>query len=238
MSQAARQADALALLNIKLVPVWQFGPALRRLKPLPPALFVRGAPTLLLQPQAVALVGARCAGTPAAAWAFAQAQALAGQGILVVSGGARGIDAAAHRGALAAGMPTLAFMGTAIDRPYPASNRALFADMLAAGGALVSEHAPLEPTFKAAHALRNRLIAARASALVLAEADARSGTLITASWARRLGCPVFVSPPHIAGARAGLDAAQAAGWAHVWAETGPAYVRPDAATAVAHALRP
>jgi len=139
----------------------------------------------------------------------------------VVSGGARGIDGAAHRGALAAGAPTLAYLGVAVDRIYPSRHRPLFARILRDGGALVSEHPPRATTRKWAHADRNRFIAAQSRRIYVAEADEGSGSLGTTDWANRLGVEVLVSPPGVAEKRAGLDALVAAGRARFAEAMGP-----------------
>jgi DNA processing protein len=133
----------------------------------------------------------------------------------VISGGATGIDSAAHEGALAAGGRTLAWLGSAIDRPYPRANDALFARILRHGGALASEHPPLARTFASDHAARNRLIVGRAQALCVAEAGANSGTMGAARHARRRGVPLFVPPATVGGERAGIDALCAQGAAAV-----------------------
>lgn len=217
---AARQMTALTRLDLTLVPIWLLPQPLREVTPLPVALFVRGDARLLYQRPAVALVGARRAGAAGVAWAQAQAEALSVAGTLVVSGGALGIDTAAHEGALCTGKPTLAYMGTAIDCIYPRSNADLFARMLMAGGALVSEHPPYARTFKGHHALRNRLIAAHAQALLVVEAAPASGTLSAVGFARRLHRPVFVAPALVGGERGAIDDLLRRGWAHTW--PGPA----------------
>ena len=103
----------------------------------PPYLTINGDPELLHLP-ALAIVGSRNPTTAGSRNAFEFARHLGGTGFCIVSGLAQGIDAAAHRGALAAGAPTIAFLGHGIDRVYPAANREL-AHEIAASGALVSE---------------------------------------------------------------------------------------------------
>jgi DNA processing protein len=200
---AHRQADALLRLGLKLIPVWRFLDVLRALKPLPPALFVWGNPELLNQ-RGIGIVGSRRASVEAMQWTQAFAKRAAKEGEVIISGGASGIDTAAHRGALQMGTPTIAYVGACIDSPYPPHNKPLFADIVATGGAIVSEYPPGEITYKGAHALRNRFIAAQASELTVVEAAANSGTLCTADWARRLGTPVRVSPEGIGRRREGL----------------------------------
>lgn len=210
--RAGRQLAAIDALGIHVVPLWQLPPRLARVRPLPPALFVRGSP-VILERRAVAVVGARKASPGPLAWASACATAAAREGWLVVSGGARGIDGAAHRAALAAGSPTVVFLGVAVDRVYPAVHRRLFERVLASGGAIVSEHPPLTPSFAASHQQRNRFIAAHAEHVLVAEAAETSGSLGTATHARRLGVPVWVPPPAVGGERAGIELLLRAGHA-------------------------
>ncbi len=160
----------------------------------PPArLFVRG---VLPAGRMVAIVGSRAA-TP---YGLAQARRLAGNlaalGIPVVSGLARGIDAAAHLGALDAGGRTVAVLPGSLDRVSPASHAEL-AERIAAQGALVAEWETGVIPYASSFLERNRLIAALASVTVVVEAAARSGALSTARVARSLGRPVLAVPGDI-----------------------------------------
>ena len=112
----------------------------------------------------------------------------------VVSGGAKGIDAAAHRTALDQGLPTVAFMAGGIDRAYPLDNWSLFHEMVRAGGALVSELAPGTAPSRFRFLQRNRLIAASSRELYVVQAAYRSGSKNTANAARMLGREVFAVP--------------------------------------------
>jgi DNA processing protein len=207
---AMRQARALAVLGIHVVAAPDIPPALARARPLPPALFVRGDASLLGR-RAVAIVGARDASPGPTSWAARVAGVAARAGLLVVSGGARGIDAAAHRAALEIGQATVVYLGVQADRIYPAFHRRLFERVLTRGGALVSEHPPLTPAFAPGHATRNRFIAAQADVVVVAEAGEGSGSLGTAAFARRLGIPVLVPPTAVGGERRGIDTLLEAG---------------------------
>ena len=125
-------------------------------------------------------------------------EALARSGALIVSGLADGLDSEAHRAAVQADVPTVAFLGTAIDKTYPASNAKLRTAIEKGGGAVCSEYPPgysgrTTGTFLA----RNRLIAAQSEALCVAEARTRSGTLNTVGHAERLGRPVLAVPGSI-----------------------------------------
>lgn len=213
---AQRQVAALLRLDLTVVPVHELPPHLAQAHPMPVALFVRGAAELLHRLPAVAVVGARRAGPRGCAWARQLACALAHGGSLIISGGAMGVDGAAHQGALDARAPTVVYMGTAIDRAYPHHNLPLFSRVLQQGGALVSEHPPYAKTFKSSHALRNRLIAAHCERLVVVEAALASGTLGAVRFARRLGRQVFVAPEEVGGEREGLQAILAEGWGQVW----------------------
>jgi DNA processing protein len=136
---------------------------------------------------AVAIVGARAASGAAMERAYAIARHCAMRGVHVVSGGALGIDGAAHRGALAGGGTTTVVLGNGIDIAYPVRHAALFEQVVASGGALVSMFPcgtePRRETFPQ----RNRLIAALADVVIVIEADVRSGSLSTARAARELG---------------------------------------------------
>lgn len=161
----------------------------------PPMLFVRGNIGLLHRPS-VAIVGSRHATPQALRIAHDFGRSLSERGIPVVSGMAAGIDAAAHRGALAAGGGTVAFWGTGIDRIYPSSNRDL-AYELGEKGAIVSEFPlgtrPLAGNFPR----RNRLIAALSQVTLVVEAALESGSLITAKLAAEMGREVMAVPGSI-----------------------------------------
>jgi DNA processing protein len=164
----------------------------------PPVLWVLGDAGLLARPM-VAMVGARNASSLGLRMARRLAEVLGGAGQVVVSGLARGIDAAAHEAALATG--TVAVMAGGVDVIYPPENRAL-AGLIAAQGCLVSEQPPgLEP--QARHfPQRNRIVAGLARAVVVVEAAAKSGSLITARDAADLGRDVLAVPGHPFDARA------------------------------------
>ena len=136
---------------------------------------------------AVAIVGARAATQIGMDRAHALAKHLARGGYRIVSGGALGIDGAAHRGALAGGGTTTVVMGSGLARPYPARHRPLFDQVLAAGGALVSMLADDAEPRPGTFVSRNPLIAALADSVIVVEADIHSGSLSTARAATRLG---------------------------------------------------
>ncbi|MDR1228888.1 MAG: DNA-processing protein DprA [Azoarcus sp.] len=162
----------------------------------PPVLYVKGDPALLGRP-ALAMVGSRTASAQGEMDAEAFARSLGEAGLVIVSGLALGIDAAAHRGALAAeGGGTVAVIGTGMDRIYPARNAGL-AREIAVRGAIVSEFplgtSPLRHNFPR----RNRLIAGLSLGVLVVEATLDSGSLITARLAAEAGREVFAIPGSI-----------------------------------------
>jgi DNA processing protein len=160
----------------------------------PPAvLWVRGRAPADGVP-AVAMVGARAASGEGCTRARVLARELAEKGIVIISGGAFGIDAAAHEGALAAAAaPTFGILGCGVDVTYPDRHGPLFARIAATGG-LLSEYQPGTPPRAGQFPARNRIIAALGDAVVVVEAAYRSGALITANLARWLGRPVLAVP--------------------------------------------
>lgn len=160
----------------------------------PLGLWVRGAASLsTVLTRAVAVVGARAASSYGTKCASDLAWDLAARGITVVSGGAFGIDAAAHRAAIAREAPTVAFMAGGVDRFYPAANADLFEQILATG-AIVSETAPGMTPMRHRFLLRNRLIAGSSQVSVIVEAGWRSGALNTARHALELSRQVAAFP--------------------------------------------
>ena len=167
----------------------------RTTAPVPPlALWVRGPARLdELVDRSVAVVGSRASTAYGEHVAAELGHQLGERGWTVVSGGAYGVDAAAHRGALAAEAPTLAVLACGVDRPYPAAHGALFY-RIADTGLLVSEWPPGCAPLRHRFLVRNRLIAALTRGTVVVEAAARSGAQATAQRARRLGREVLVVP--------------------------------------------
>lgn len=161
----------------------------------PDALYVRGDPAVLALPQ-LAIVGSRAATRAGRETAFEFAAALAARGLAITSGLATGIDAAAHRGALAAGGVTIAVCATGLDRTYPPEHAAL-ADEIAAAGALVSEFPAGTPPAARHFPQRNRVISGLARGVLVVEAAARSGSLITARHAADQGRDVLAVPGSI-----------------------------------------
>jgi DNA processing protein len=171
-------------------PTW-----LARIHDPPDRLWVRGRLFPDEGERAVAIVGARAATPLGRSFARVLAKDLARAGLTIVSGLARGIDAAAHLGALEGDGRTVAVLGSGIDRPYPRENAAL-AEAIAARGALVSEFPPGTEPWKGNFPRRNRTIAGWSRLVVVVEAGERSGALITARAALDEGRDVMAVPGH------------------------------------------
>ncbi len=162
----------------------------------PPLLFVTGCPQALGHPQ-VAIVGSRHASASGQDLAYDLAGALAESGLVVTSGLAAGIDAAAHRGALAtAGGCSNAIIATGPDRTYPAYHRAL-QQSLAQHGAVAGENPPGTPPLAGLFPRRNRIVSGLSLAVVVVQAGTRSGALITARLAGEQGREVLAVPGSI-----------------------------------------
>lgn len=161
----------------------------------PNVLYVRGN-AALLQQRGLGVVGSRNATPQGIQTAEVFARALAATGLSIISGLALGIDAAAHRGALAAGGKTVAVIGTGADRLYPARNKEL-ALAIAEHGAIVSEFPLGTPAIAANFPRRNRIISGLARGVLVVEAAPESGSLITARLAAEQGREVFAIPGSI-----------------------------------------
>jgi len=159
--------------------------------PAPPTVYLAGA--WEHEGPAVAIVGARGASDDGCDVAWLLAGELASRGVAVVSGLAHGIDAAAHRGALDAGGLSGAVLGTGLDRAYPNDHRDLQRTLARSLG-LMSELPPGAVPTRSTFASRNRLLAALSDAIVVVQGRERSGALLTADAARRLGRPVGAIP--------------------------------------------
>jgi len=160
----------------------------------PYALWLRGSADLRFNClRSVAIVGSRAATAYGSYVASEFAASVAARGWAVVSGGAYGVDAAAHRGALAADGVTVAVLACGVDVPYPAGHADLF-DAITAQGVLVSEWPPGRKATRLRFLIRNRVIAALASGTLVVEAGRRSGALNSARHARDLGRPLMAVP--------------------------------------------
>lgn len=160
----------------------------------PAPLFTTNAPRTAFAGVAVAVVGTRRATAAGLELAQNLGAYLARAGVVVVSGLARGIDAAAHRGVVAEGGRGLAVLGSGIDVVYPRRHGGLADELRAGGGGLVSQYAPGAEPFPWRFPRRNRLLAALADAVVVVEAHTAGGALITAEAAGDLGIDVMAVP--------------------------------------------
>ncbi|MZF88920.1 DNA-processing protein DprA [Streptomyces sp. SID5643] len=171
----------------------------------PLGLWVRGRPGLRMWAlRSVAVVGARACTEYGAHMAATLAAGLAEQGWVVVSGGAYGVDGAAHRGALGAGGATVAVLACGVDRPYPRGHTRLIS-RIAEQGLVIGELPPGDHPTPSRFILRNRVIAALTRGTVVVEAAHRSGSLVTARAAQRLGRHTMGVPgPATSGLSAGV----------------------------------
>lgn len=169
---------------------------LRALAGAPLVLFAKGQISLLAEPQ-LAIVGSRNCSAAGKATAFEFAASLASVGLTITSGLALGIDTAAHQGALSSQGLTLAVLGSGVERCYPAANQALYQQILAAGGLILSEFAPDAPPAAAHFPQRNRLLSGLSLGVLVVEAALQSGSLITARYAGEQGRELFAIPGSI-----------------------------------------
>jgi DNA processing protein len=176
----------------------RFPPALLATSDCPPGLWSRGSLGCLAR-TVVAIVGSRSGSSVALETAARLSEELAGRGVTVVSGLARGVDSAAHRGALRAGV-TAAVLGSGLEHLYPAEHAGL-ADDIAAAGAVITEYAPWTPPLRFNFPMRNRIISGLSRAVVVIEASERSGSLITAACALEQGREVMAVPGNVLSGR-------------------------------------
>jgi DNA processing protein len=163
----------------------------------PPALFVRGSLDPLATDHVVAVVGTRRPSAAGRRTANRLATGLARAGATVVSGLAIGIDGAAHAACVTEGAPTVAFIGGGHASLFPRAHDRLADAVVDGGGAVISEYAPRTPPTRGTFPQRNRLISGASDAVVVIEAGARSGALVTASWALEQGRECFLVPGSI-----------------------------------------
>jgi DNA processing protein len=157
----------------------------------PPAIWLLG---MLEEIPAVAVVGTRRCTRYGVDLAESFGAAIARAGWMTVSGLARGIDTAAHRGCLSLGGAAAAVLGSGIDVCYPKENKPIYDQIVASNGVIVSEYPPGTPPDRWRFPARNRIIAAMSAAVVVVEAAATGGALITARLGAEMGRPVFVVP--------------------------------------------
>ena len=163
----------------------------------PVVLYVKGAWAECLEGPCVAIVGSRRCSTYGQNAALMLSRELAQRGVTIISGMARGIDAAAHRGALEAGGKTVAVMGTGLDQFYPRDHSKLALEILKKGGALVTQFPLGTPPVSENFPYRNRVISGLSLGVVVVEAAENSGSLITARLAMEQNREVFAVPGNI-----------------------------------------
>jgi DNA processing protein len=188
-----------------------YPPRLRAIEMPPPLLFVHGSLAEVAAPPAVAVVGTRRATDRGRLTAGRIAAGLVRSGAVVVSGLAVGIDGAAHAAAVSEGGLTVAVLGSGHARMFPRAHERLADAIVAAGGAVVSEHPPNTAPSRGTFPRRNRVVSGLSDAVVVVEAGERSGALITAGWALEQGRDCFIVPgaiddPATAGCNAFLRA--------------------------------
>jgi DNA processing protein len=176
-----------------------YPPRLAAIPDPPPLLWINGDAAALAH-AVIAVVGSRYASPSSLDVAFALARDLAARGVVVASGLARGVDEAAHRGALDAAGVTVAVLGCGLDRVYPPEHGAL-ADVIVTTGAIVSELPPAAPPAPDNFPRRNRIISGLSLGVVVVEASLRSGSLITARCALDQGREVMAVPGTALGQR-------------------------------------
>jgi len=231
-AEAERDAVAAQGATILTYSCEEYPARLREIYDAPPVLWVRGAVSLLTRP-ALAIVGTRHPSPYGSGIAEMIARDLSARGLLIVSGMARGIDTCAHKGALQARTPTIAVWGTGIDVVYPKENKKLAEDILALGGAIVSEM-PMG-TFPAPQNFprRNRIISGLSVGVLVVEASENSGTRVTARCAAEQNRDLFAVPGNVTSKNSWTPntlikqgAKLVATWEDVWEEL-PSEVRLD-----------
>ena len=171
--------------------------SLREIYDPPIVIYVKGSWSQCLDQPCIAVVGSRRCSTYGQNAALMIARDLAQRGVSVISGFARGIDAAAHRGALEAGGRTVAVLGTGLDQCYPRDHRKLASDILENGGAVITQFPLGTPPVSENFPYRNRIISGLSLGVVVVEASENSGSLITARLAMEQNREVFAVPGNI-----------------------------------------
>ena len=197
--KAAKELDLVKQLggDVLILDDGSYPALLREIDDPPPVLYVRGDWQACFDLPTVGVVGSRMCSTYGENASEMLSRDLASRGICVVSGLARGIDTAAHRGAMRGQGKTVAVMGTGIDAVYPKENAGLVREILESGGAVVSQFPLGTPPLTANFPKRNRIISGLSQGTLVVEAALRSGSLITARMAVEQGKDVFAIPGSI-----------------------------------------
>ena len=197
--KAAREFDLVKQIggDVLILDDGSYPALLREIDDPPPVLYVKGDWQACFDLPAVGIVGSRMCSTYGENASEMLARDLASRGICVVSGLARGIDSAAHRGAIRGKGKTVAVMGTGIDAVYPKENTGLVREILESGGAVVSQFPLGTPPLKDNFPYRNRIISGLSLGVLIIEASERSGSLITARLAMEQNREVMAVPGNI-----------------------------------------
>lgn len=169
---------------------------LRRIYAPPAKLYLLGDETILNKPS-IAIIGCRQASDYGKKVAFRFAYELAKQGVVVISGLARGIDTCSHLGSVKANGQTIAILGSGFGHIYPEENKGLCREIIQKGGVILTEYAPESKPEKMHFPARNRLISGLSNGVLVVEAKEKSGTLITVDYALDQGKDVFMIPGNI-----------------------------------------
>ena len=188
----AQVLNKIEALNIRITGFWDadYPSLLRNIYDPPALLYQRGQ---IIPQECFAIVGSRKASAPGMIYTKEMAASLAQHDICIVSGLARGIDSAAHHGALSIGGKTVAVLGCGIDIPYPVENRKLFAEILKSN-TIISEYPPGTPPLAGHFPGRNRIISGISKGVLVVEASEKSGSLITGEFAIEQGKDLFAIP--------------------------------------------
>jgi len=200
--KAAEELEALRALggDVLVLDDGTYPALLREIADPPIVLYVKGDWLTCLDAPCVAMVGSRRSSTYGQNSAEMLAKDLASRGVTVISGFARGIDAAAHRGALAGKGRTVAVLGTGLDMIYPKEHKKLAEEIVAGGGCLVTQFPLGTPPLKDNFPYRNRIISGLSLGVLVVEATDRSGSLITARLAMEQNREVYAVPGNITSA--------------------------------------
>jgi len=189
-----RILDICETENISIFPLIddRFPQRLRNIPSPPKTLFLKGELSLL-KSISVAMVGTRESSEEANSWTSKLAYELAQNGFTIISGGAKGIDTSAHRGALdVTNGKTICVLGSGILRPYPPENVGLFNDILERGGLIISEHLPTFPGSRIALIQRNRITSGLSSALILCASKKMGGAMVQTKIANEQRVQIFI----------------------------------------------
>lgn len=172
-----------------------YPPLLKRIKDAPALLFVKGSSSVIRELRTIAIVGTRTPTPLGSRIARQVARDFAREGFTVVSGLAKGIDAEAHEGTLAAHGRTIAVLANSLDHVYPKENKPLAARILENGGALISEYPLGSKTFRSAFVQRDRIQSGMSLGVIAVQTDVEGGTMHTVRFAEEQGRPIFCPNP-------------------------------------------